>query len=146
MYALSQAPEAERPNIYAHMVQNPQFYGIDPRTMPAQYDPNYVRQSAGMGQTVAQATAAAGRERAQADLRDYRADVQADRLDRTNIYRDRATATTQQGEQRLAQGAARVAQGAARVGLARAKAAAPKGGGGKSTLNAKNNDLSYLLN
>lgn len=145
MYALSQAPEAERANIYAHMIQNPQFYGIDPRTMPATFDPAYVRQSAGMGQTVAQATAAAGRDRAQADTRDYRGQVQADRQTRTEIYRDRAQAATHQGEQRIAQGAARVAQGAARVGLSRAAAAKKGSGGSKTKVNPRNSDLSYLL-
>ncbi|WP_375292309.1 hypothetical protein [Sphingomonas melonis] len=96
MFALQQLPPEQRAAAYASMRQNPGQYGIDPASMPAEYDPNYAAMAAGMGMTVSQAmTRRQADDRADATA-DYRAQVQADRTRRTGIYESRAAATTAQ--------------------------------------------------
>ncbi|MBB3693012.1 hypothetical protein [Sphingomonas sp. BK580] len=133
MYALGQLPEADRPAAYAAMRANPEQYGIDPDSMPEQYDPRYVALTGKMGMTVAQAQT---REQAGANAQAtaaYRADVQEDRKERTGIYRARSNAATAQGE--------------ARIGIAKARALpkAKPAGRGKAKASSGNADLSYLL-
>lgn len=140
MYALQQLPPEQREAAYAHIRANPSQYGVDADTMPTSYDPVYADMAGRMGMTVSQAlTRQQATDNAQA-TKDYRADVQADRETRTGIYRDRAAATTAQGNARLAQGQERIA-------ISKAKGAGGGGGGSKRKpkLNTNNNDLSYLL-
>jgi hypothetical protein len=141
MFSLAQLPEKDRPGAYAAIRANPEQYGVDPTTMPDTYDPHYVAMAAGMGMTVSQGLTRQRADQNADNLQDYRKDLQADRETRTGIYRDRAAATT-------AQGNARIAQGAQRISISQAKGS---GGGGKGSnrpagrkLNPANNDLSYL--
>lgn len=121
MFSLAQLPEQDQPAAYAQIRSNPTQYGIDPATMPETYDPRYVKLAAGMGMTVSQAQTRQRADQNADNLQDYRKDIQADRQTRTGIYRDRAAATT-------AQGNARLAQGAQRISISQAKGS---GGGGK---------------
>lgn len=131
MFALSKVPEADRPAAYAAMLANPDQYGIDPETMPAEYDPTYVSLTGRMGMTVAQAQTR-DQARDNADATDaYRAKVQADRTERTGIYRTRSAAATAQGD--------------ARIGIARSKALPKPKPSGKAKIASGNADLSYLL-
>ena len=133
MFALSKLPEADRPAVYSAMLANPEQYGIDPDTMPEQYDPRYTTVAGQMGMTVAQAqTRDQARDNSDATAA-YRKEVQADRTARTGIFRERAAATTAQGE--------------ARIGIARTKALpkAKPAGKGRGKTSSKNDDLSYLL-
>ena len=137
MYQIEQLPPEQRAAAYAHMIEKPDYYGIDPRRMPSEYDPIYSRQAAGMGQNVTQALQAQSRNHARADTQDYRAQVQTDRETRTGIYANRAAATTRQGD-------ARLAQGSERIGISRS-AKSGGGGGHKAKVSSHNSDLSYLL-
>ena len=143
MSSLQRLPEAERSGAYAKMIANPDFYGIDPTRMPPTYDPTYANSTANMGMTVAQSLAGTQRSTNAENLQDYRAGVSADRLERTGIYRNRAEATTAQGNARIGQGNARIAQGAERIGITRANAGRT-GAKAKGKRSASNNDLSYI--
>jgi len=121
MFSLSQMDPKDQPAAYAQIRANPAQYGVDPATMPETYDPRYVALTAGMGMTVSQAQTRQRADQNADNLQDYRKDIQEDRQTRTGIYRDRAAATT-------AQGNARLAQGAERISISKAKGS---GGGGK---------------
>ncbi|MET3712623.1 hypothetical protein ABIC65_003341 [Sphingomonas trueperi] len=129
MAALLQEPEANRPAVYAAMLQHPDYYGIDPEHMPATYDPQYVANTAHMGMTVAQAQARETANTNAASLKAAREGAAADRAVRTTAYVDRSHALTAQGERR--------------IGIAAGKA--KTGGGGRTKTSPHNSDLSYLL-
>lgn len=121
MFALSKLPESARPAAYATMRANPAQYGIDPETMPAEYDPQYVTVAGQMGMTVAQ-----GQTRDQSAIDADRLNVDRERRAemaemRAEIARNRAEAMTRQGD-------ARLAQGAERIGIARQRAQRAGGG------------------
>ena len=109
MFALSQLPPEQQPEAYAAIRANPAQYGVDPETMPDTFDPRYVAMAAGMGMTVSQSMTRQRADQNADNLQDYRKDIQQDRQERTGIYRDRAAATTAQGNARLAQGQQRIA-------------------------------------
>lgn len=133
MFSLSQLPEKDRPGAYAAIRANPERYGVDPTTMPETYDPQYVAMASGMGMTVSQGLTRQRADQNADNLQDYRKDIQADRETRTGIYRDRAAATTAQGNARLAQGAQRIA-------ISKAKGS---GGGGKGSKSSGGLDPRY---
>jgi hypothetical protein len=132
MFAIQQLPEEQRATAYAGVLANPERYGVDAETMPPTYDPTYASVTSGMGMTVSQALTRQQAASNAKDMKDYRADVHADRQERTGIYRARAAATTAQGEQRLA------------ISRSKGSGKAPSKGGRKVA--PANDDLSYLLN
>lgn len=108
MFSLQQLPEEQRSAAYANIRANPTYYGVDPSTMPEQYDPIYAEMASGMGMTVSQALTRQRADESADDLERYRAGVQADRQRRTGIYEDRSTALTRQGDQRIGQAQQRI--------------------------------------
>lgn len=133
MFSLAQLPEKDRPGAYAAIRANPEQYGVDASTMPETYDPQYVAMASGMGMTVSQGLTRQRADQNAANLQDYRKDIQEDRKERTGIYRERAAATT-------AQGNARLAQGAERISISKAKGS---GGGGKGSKSSGGLDPRY---
>lgn len=131
MWSLAQLPEDQRPAAYATMIANPGQYGIDPSTMPARYDANYVNMASKMGMTVAQAQRDQRAGEAAGNLEDWRAGQAADREVRTAAYLARLIAMTHQGDERLS--------------LARGRDARAALGPKKPKVAPGNLDLSYLL-
>lgn len=114
MYALQTAPEGERAARYAHMVQNPEVYGMEKGWLPEAYDPAYVATRASMGSNVSQNRTRETAERS--------ADIRADQSERRlGIYGQRAADLTRQGDARIGQGQQR---------LNKAPPSTRKGGGG----------------
>jgi hypothetical protein len=135
MFALQQLPADQRATAYAGVLANPGRYGVDPETMPPEYDPNYVAMSAGIGMTVSQAIARRQAEEKAAADREARAKAQADREARTRIIGDRAAASTRQAEERLSLSRTR--------GGGRLPKVPP---GNARQVSVGNSDLSYVLN
>jgi len=116
MYAIQQLPEADRAAAYQDVLTNPDFYGVDPEAMPREYSRTYGSLTSNMGMTVSQALTRAQAAASETNRESHRDAADADRARRTEIYGNRASAATAQGD--------------ARIGLAREALDYRKAGGG----------------
>jgi len=117
MFAVQKLPPEQRAAAYAGILANPGRYGVDPSTMPAQYDPEYAALTAGMGMTVSQALTRQQAGEAEEHREEHREFGRDDQRRRTDAYIDRQGALTSQGQQRIG-------QAQQRIGMSRAKAGA----------------------
>lgn len=131
MYAVSQLPPAEQAAAYAEIRANPDFYGVDIDTLPAQWSPAYGSIVGNMGMTVSQAMTRGQAATNEGNREVHRTAADKDRTERTGIYRDRAAAATSQAAERI---------GIAREALAKRGA----GGGGSSGKKAGKSPISAM--